>query len=217
MDKITLRARFMKTGRAVYISHLDLMRTFVRAFRRTDIPFWYTEGFTPRIYLDFPLPLTLGVVGMNEFFDFAVFGDKDLSNEYKDKLNTVLPSGIRIIEIAQPVHDRMEIALAAYDIRISGVTADELGGFFGQEKIEAEKFSKKSGMKIIDLKTFTGTPEIIETADGITLRLTLPAGGKLNINSTVLTDTIKKAFPEKAEIKYEIRTKLLLENGKEFS
>jgi radical SAM-linked protein len=216
MDKTTLRARFMKSGRAVYISHLDLMRTLARAFRRTDIPFWYTEGFTPRIYLDFPLPLTLGVVGMNEFFDFAVLGDPDTGGVYKDKLNAVLPVGIMIHEIAPPVYDRMEIAAAAYEIRLSGVSDEELTVFFGQDTIDAKKFSKKSGEKNIDLKPLIKNLKTDKTAEGVSLKLTLPAGNKLNINSSVLTDTIKKAFPEKAQILCEIRTNLFLENGKEF-
>ena len=45
MDK--LRMKFSKTGRAVYISHLDLMRTITRAFMRSEIPLKYSEGFNP--------------------------------------------------------------------------------------------------------------------------------------------------------------------------
>ena len=33
-----LRALFQKTGNAVYISHLDLMRLFQRAFKRAGLP-----------------------------------------------------------------------------------------------------------------------------------------------------------------------------------
>ena len=39
------RLLFSKTGRAKYISHLDLMRTFQRAFARAKIPIKHTEGF----------------------------------------------------------------------------------------------------------------------------------------------------------------------------
>ena len=48
MDK--LRLRFTKTGRAVYISHLDLMRTFQRAFLRSGLHVRHTEGFNPHAY-----------------------------------------------------------------------------------------------------------------------------------------------------------------------
>ena len=40
------RISFSKTGRARYISHLDLMRTFQRAFLRAEVPIRHTEGFT---------------------------------------------------------------------------------------------------------------------------------------------------------------------------
>ena len=42
-----LRLRFEKTGRAIYISHLDLMRTMQRVFLRADCPLKYSEGFNP--------------------------------------------------------------------------------------------------------------------------------------------------------------------------
>ena len=37
-----LRLRFEKTGRAIYISHLDLMRTMQRVFLRADCPLKYS-------------------------------------------------------------------------------------------------------------------------------------------------------------------------------
>ena len=40
------RLLFSKTGRAKYISHLDLMRTFQRAFARAHIQIKHTEGFS---------------------------------------------------------------------------------------------------------------------------------------------------------------------------
>ena len=50
------RIQFVKTGRACYISHLDLMRTFQRAFLRAGIHIRHTEGFNPHAYVSIPLP-----------------------------------------------------------------------------------------------------------------------------------------------------------------
>ena len=47
MDK--LRLRFEKTGRAVYISHLDLMHTMQRVFSRAGFELKYSEGFNPHL------------------------------------------------------------------------------------------------------------------------------------------------------------------------
>ena len=55
-----IRIFFEKRGRVKYISHLDLMRAMSRAVRRAALPIWYTEGFNPKPYLSFPLPLPLG-------------------------------------------------------------------------------------------------------------------------------------------------------------
>ena len=54
------RLLFVKEGRARYISHLDLMRTFQRAFLRADIPIKHTEGFNPHPFISIALPLSLG-------------------------------------------------------------------------------------------------------------------------------------------------------------
>ena len=57
MDK--LRLRFEKTGRAVYISHLDLMATMQRAFSRAGLELKYSEGFNPHPLISILLPLSL--------------------------------------------------------------------------------------------------------------------------------------------------------------
>ena len=59
MDK--LRLRFEKTGRAVYISHLDLMQTMQRAFARAEYDLKYSEGFNPHPQISILLPLSVGL------------------------------------------------------------------------------------------------------------------------------------------------------------
>jgi radical SAM-linked protein len=234
MAKTLLRARFEKTGRAVYISHLDLMRTMSRAFRRTDIPFWYTEGFTPRVHLDFLLPLPLGVTGLNEFFDFAVIDNAEIkvaevdgkenkneenvakARKYAETLNKVLPEGIKITGIALPVSDRNEIDKAQYEITLTGVSIAALTEFFSKDVINAKKFSKKSGEKIIDIKSYLGDLEINNSGEGIIVKVTLPAGNKLNINTSVLIGALKEYFDNDLQILCEKRIKLMHNSGKEF-
>lgn len=59
MDK--LRLRFQKTGKAVYISHLDLMRVVQRIFLRAGTPIKYSEGFNPHALISICLPLSVGM------------------------------------------------------------------------------------------------------------------------------------------------------------
>ena len=59
MDK--LRLRFEKTGRAVWISHLDLMHTMQRAFSRAGYALKYSEGFNPHPVISILLLHILGL------------------------------------------------------------------------------------------------------------------------------------------------------------
>ena len=56
------RLLFSKTGRARYISHLDLMRTFQRVFPRTELAIKHTQGYHPHPILSIVLPLPVAQV-----------------------------------------------------------------------------------------------------------------------------------------------------------
>jgi uncharacterized protein (DUF2344 family) len=84
-----VRIYFSKTGDAKYISHLDLMRCMMRAVSRAGIPISYTEGFNPRPYMNFAMPLSLGIEGLREILDIRV-EDEMTDAELKSALEQVL-------------------------------------------------------------------------------------------------------------------------------
>ena len=88
MDK--LRLRFKKTGRAVYISHLDLMHTMQRAFSRAGYELRYSEGFNPHPQISIALPLSVGAGSVCEIMDFRLKDEADLS-ERPARLTSVMP------------------------------------------------------------------------------------------------------------------------------
>ncbi len=55
-----VRVFYSKKGRMKFISHLDMNRFMTRMILKSGLPVWYTEGFNPRPYLTFALPLSLG-------------------------------------------------------------------------------------------------------------------------------------------------------------
>ena len=99
MDK--LRLRFTKTGRAIYISHLDLMHTMQRAFSRAGYALKYSEGFNPHPQISIALPLSVGAASLCEIMDFKLREDVDLS-ELPGRLTAVMPEGIEILEAYEP-------------------------------------------------------------------------------------------------------------------
>lgn len=87
------RLLFSKTGRAKYISHLDLMRTFQRAFSRANIPIKHTEGFHPHPFVSIALPLSVGYSSQCEILEFGLVGDT-VREEVPARLTAVMPEGI---------------------------------------------------------------------------------------------------------------------------
>lgn len=90
------RALFEKTGNAVWISHLDLMRLFQRAFKRAKLPLTHTQGYNPRPSVSIALPLSVGVESDCELLDFELDGMNVPCEEICHRLNEVLVEGIRV-------------------------------------------------------------------------------------------------------------------------
>jgi radical SAM-linked protein len=97
MYKISFK--FSKKGAMKYISHLDLMRLFMRAMRRADLPLKMTEGFSPHPKFSIKRALKLGLESENEEASVAL---KEPINpeDFKERLQKQLPEGI-IIKDAQ--------------------------------------------------------------------------------------------------------------------
>ncbi len=95
------RLLFKKSGNAIWISHLDLMRLFQRAFRRAGLPLTHTQGFNPRPSVSIALPLSVGVSSDCELLDFSIDGVEVPCDEIKRRLNESLTDGIEVLEVYQ--------------------------------------------------------------------------------------------------------------------
>ena len=92
------RLLFEKMGNAVWISHLDLMRVFQRAFRRAGIAIYHSQGYSPRAHVSMALPLPVGTESQCELLDFAFAeGAQPPLESLPAQLNAVLPAGIRVL------------------------------------------------------------------------------------------------------------------------
>ena len=142
MDK--LRLRFTKTGRAVYISHLDLMHTMQRAFSRAGYALKYSEGFNPHPQISIALPLSVGAASLCEIMDFKLSGEADLA-QLPARLSAMLPEGIQVIEAYEQQRKPAEIkwleieGLFEYDERDAAQMAAELEGFLPRNRSSLPK------------------------------------------------------------------------------
>ena len=104
------RLLFSKTGRAKYISHLDLPRTFQRCFPRTELDIKHSQGFHPHPIISIVLPLPVGQSSDCELLDFDLDGCSCDCNEIRDRLNANLVEGICILDVYQNARKLKDLA-----------------------------------------------------------------------------------------------------------
>lgn len=201
MPSVNTRAFFSKMGRAKYISHLDLSGVIIRAMKRTKLPIWQTEGYNPRTYVTFMLPLSLGQEGEHEAMDFRMLEDVP-ADEIRDRLNAALPADIRVTEVTVPKDKNTDITAARYRIE-SSADPDKLRALCEKEQINIEKRTKK-GSAIVDLKQLMTDVEL----DGNVLRVTFPAGTTFNINPSLLFEAYAAEYGEKVKRLRIVRTNI---------
>ena len=214
------RLTYAKIGRARYISHLDLMRTMQRAFKRAKIPIWYTQGFNPHAYLNFPLALSLGIDSEIEILDVALTEELDF-DEIVSRMNQTMPEGLHIVKASKPVYKHTEIAFARYEISFDcvGLSADQVKEkfehFVSLEKIEIEKRSKKKGVNLVDIKPHIDV-QSVKADDLVTVDVILPAGCQFNLNTSAVMDAFCRYEDVEIDNIYTTRTKIMCKNGEDF-
>ena len=142
------RALFEKTGNAVWISHLDLMRVFQRAFKRADLLLTHTQGFNPRPSVSIALPLSVGIESRCELLDFDLEGEKISNDEILRRLNENLINGVKVLSVYDDFSKIKNLAYLdcvltlEYDSGIPEGCAEKLKELFSREEIIVEKRTK---------------------------------------------------------------------------
>ena len=215
-----VRIRISKRGRIKFVSHLDMFRTLTRAVRRAGIPLWYTEGFNPHPYLSYLLALPLGVEGVSEPIDIRLVEPMTME-ELKDRLNAVLPEGLRVESAAPPFHKPGEIALARYVVTLDreDISYDELREALSCGELTCEK-SGKSGhkkiMKTVNVSEHIKAYQIEDEGESLSLTVTLPAGSTFNLNPLQLMEAVSARLGRRVYPPLTVRTALLCADGSEF-
>ncbi|MBR5559261.1 MAG: TIGR03936 family radical SAM-associated protein [Oscillospiraceae bacterium] len=187
---MNVRVFYTKTGRARFISHLDMMRFMTRALKRSGLPVWYTEGFNRHIYTTFALPLSLGFESQCEFMDFRLLPDEFDMQEVADRLNACLTPDIQIKAAAPVGMDPKVITWADFRITFwaqqeSDALQQAFRNFCAQSEIVVEKKTKRS-LSTVDIAPLM---ELLDTAfsdENATADLRLAAGNTMNINPNLV-------------------------------
>lgn len=216
----SVRVWFTKEGQARYISHLDLNRVMLRAIHQSKLPVWYTEGYNQHPFITFALPLSLGFIGKRESMDLRLLDDSFSADRMIVVLNNVLPEGIHVFAVTQPVMKSGDIAFADFTVFIAGTgfssqaLVEKFHQFLALPEILVNK-KTKSGIKEIDLKPFLTQYTAAPFEEGIHLQIRLPAGSTGNLNPALMLGAFENHC--KTELFYRItRQDLYNRDGERF-
>lgn len=169
--------KFTKSGYAKYTSHLDMIRFFKRAFRKTGIALRYSQGFNPHPKMSFAQPLSLGYSSKCELLEFETEADHQ-PEEIFDRMAGEMPEGMKIEWCRNLAPEIKSLASAAdsaeYSVDIpfdaSQEKLDELSkGYLEQGEIIAMKRRKKDKkLAPVDIKKMIRSFEA-EAKNGRTL------------------------------------------------
>ena len=194
------RALFEKVGSARFISHLDLMRLFQRAFKRAGLPLTHTQGFNPRPSVSIALPLSLGAESHCELLDFDLESPVPLE-DIRNRLNAALIDGIRVREVYDNGAKIKYLALLQsrltleYDGGIPAGAESAIGQLFARETLVLEK-KNRNGVTQQDIIPMIRNLEISRISEE-ELRLdVLHCCQNPSLNPMQLGAAIEKYLPE---------------------
>ena len=198
-DSGKLRLRFSKTGRAVYISHLDLMHTMQRAFSRAGYELKYSEGFNPHPQISIALPLSVGAESVCEIMDFRLRQDAD-PKEIPARLTAVMPEGIDVTECYEQTRKVAELkyleieGVFEYDERDAEEMAKKLREFYAADEIVITKKTKR-GMGESDIKSAIRSIEFLPMDGQVRIKAVISAQ-EPTLNPELLADALRQKAPE---------------------
>ncbi len=193
------RMLFEKTGRAVWMSHLDLMRLMQRAFRRAGVILHHSQGFTPHAYVSLPLPLSVGTESVCEIMEYEL--DEAL-NITPEAMNRVLPEGVRILAVYESERKLKHLArLRAlvrleYDAGVKDGAVREIAALLSAKELLVEKKSKR-GLETVDIKPMIFAAELTQKGSSIEIDCTVSAQNP-SLNPTLLAAAVAQKLPEYA-------------------
>jgi len=198
-SNFTIRFHFERTGRLRFTSHLDMLRTFQRAFLRAKTPIAYSQGFNPHPEFVIGMPLGVGTTSEAEYADLGMDTKIPIS-DFICALNTKLPDGLRIIA-AEYKNNKENIMGNINELRCvikfeeqvdKQKLSDALNLMLGRDEILIEKSSKK-GTKVVEIRSKIRDAQVSEEGE---ILLRCDAGSHSNLSPELFVEALKKEMSQ---------------------
>jgi len=184
-------ARFEKGGYTKYISHLDLLRVFKRAFKVMGLDIKYSNGYNPHPKMSFAQPLSLGYSSLCEYLEFETMTPHD-PNVLREDLAKNLPRDLAITELFQFDSEVKTLAAESdaceYKIFVPYEGTEEdfrelFASYMAQDRITAlKKMKKTKTLEEVDIKNKIRSWKVSKEGDNAVIDCILDSGSHSNLS-----------------------------------
>ena len=186
--------KYSKGDTVKYISHLDFVRTFGRAVRRSGLQMAYSSGFNPHPILTVAMPLSVGVTSECEYMKVGFDGDYS-EQELVDTINNAFPPGYKILaakKVEGKEIDLTKLDRAVYTVELEYEGSADIEKLLAQNELKVMKKSK-SGVKESDIRPYIYRIEKISEDNGIlVLKMCISVGSVYNLKPQSVIDAMEK-------------------------
>ena len=188
--------RYRKRGADAFVPHVDVLRAFCMAVRRSRADIAFSEGFNPHMLLKLSSPLPLGAESDCEYLTAA---SGDAPEAFAEKLNRTLPDELRILRAARAdrANPAADVVAAEYEIVLPGFDCAALARAVTEAETFALSYAERGGTVTRDVRariySLSGEGDTLRAvlgygnenvrADRLAAQL---AGGRLPDNAVIL-------------------------------
>lgn len=186
--------KYSRDDRVKYISHLDFVRLFHRAVRRSELPFVFSQGFNPHPVMTVAQPLSVGVTSDCEYMKVGFDGEFS-EEELLSRLNGAMPPGYEILAARRVEGKEIDITKldrAVYTVEIECEGSVDIDKFLSHSELNVMKKSK-SGVKESNIRPYIYDLKLLKTDGNIqTYEMCLSVGSSYNLKPDSVVDAMEK-------------------------
>ena len=213
------RIRFIKTGPARFLSHLELAAALTRSLRRSSLALAFTEGFHPHPKISFATATPVGMASLCEYADVTVRHPAGEPADIIGELNSALPSGVEVTGLRPLPFGAGQLSRSvfgfSYEINLPeniqasrlGAMAEAIAHFLGRESFTINRLAKGKTISR-DIRPFVECLEIDIPAKKITMTLRHSQHGAAR--PVDIMEHVLHFSPEEAQMAGLVKTVTLL-------
>jgi radical SAM family uncharacterized protein/radical SAM-linked protein len=189
---------YARLGNARFLSHLEVMRMFFRAFRRLGLPLRFSEGFNPTPRVSFGPALPVGTESKEEFLAMELSEPLAEPGAALALLNRQLPEGFEVLRLEMAAREAEAASLTCYYINLSRDSAELALAEFRQTDKFGVTIERKGKKRCLDVRPLV--EDLSKRGDGTIQLILASEPGKAGIKPLELLAAVLGLSDEEARL-----------------